>query len=128
MVRHFADDLQGVRLQLPGGEDVGEGLGGHGAGQLNAVERGEGDGPHEGPFQLPDVGGDLPGDVLQGVLGDPQAPLLGVHLQDGDPGFQVGGWMSVIKPHSKRLRRRASRVRMSLGGRSEERMICLWAS
>src|SRR5438270_837410 len=28
-----------------------------------------------------------------------------------------GGWTSVIRPHSKRLRRRTSRVAMALGGR-----------
>jgi hypothetical protein len=35
-----------------------------------------------------------------------------------------GDWMSVMRPHSKRERSRLSRVRMSRGGRSLERMIC----
>ena len=35
-----------------------------------------------------------------------------------------GGWMSVIRPHSKRLRSRASSVAISRGGRSEEMTIC----
>ena len=34
-----------------------------------------------------------------------------------------GGWMSVIRPHLKRLRRRSSRVAMAWGGRSEVRTI-----
>ena len=38
-----------------------------------------------------------------------------------------GGWMSVIRPHSNRLRRRSSRVAICLGGRSEEITICLSA-
>ena len=36
-----------------------------------------------------------------------------------------GGWISTIRPHSKRERRRSSRVTMALGGRSEEITICL---
>ena len=39
-----------------------------------------------------------------------------------------GGWMSVIRPHSKRLRRRASSVAMSRGGRSLDMTICEPAS
>ena len=39
-----------------------------------------------------------------------------------------GGWMSVISPHSKRLRRRASSVAMSRGGRSLDMTICEPAS
>ena len=31
-----------------------------------------------------------------------------------------GGWMSVSRPHSKRVRSRSSRVAMALGGRSED--------
>ena len=38
-----------------------------------------------------------------------------------------GGWTSVIRPHSKRLRSRSSRVTSCLGGRSEESTICLLA-
>jgi len=37
-----------------------------------------------------------------------------------------GGWMSAIRPHSKRLRRRSSSVGMLRGEESEERMICFW--
>jgi hypothetical protein len=36
--------------------------------------------------------------------------------------------MSVIKPHSKRERSRASRVAIARGGRSEEMTICRPAS
>ena len=36
-----------------------------------------------------------------------------------------GGWISTIRPHSKRERRRSSSVTMALGGRSEESTICL---
>ena len=39
-----------------------------------------------------------------------------------------GGWMSVISPHSKRERRRASSVAISRGGRSEEMTIWRRAS
>ena len=39
-----------------------------------------------------------------------------------------GGWMSVIRPHSKRLRRRDSSVAIARGGRSEEITICRRAS
>ena len=35
-----------------------------------------------------------------------------------------GGWMSVIRPHSKRERRRSSSVAISRGGRSDEITIC----
>ena len=35
-----------------------------------------------------------------------------------------GGWMSAIRPHSKRERRRSSRVGMSRGGQSQVRTIC----
>ena len=38
-----------------------------------------------------------------------------------------GGWTSVIRPHSKRVRSRSSRVASCLGGRSEEMTICLLA-
>ena len=38
-----------------------------------------------------------------------------------------GGWTSVIRPHSKRLRSRSSRVTSCLGGRSLESTICLLA-
>ena len=39
-----------------------------------------------------------------------------------------GGWMSVIRPHSKRDRSRSSSVWMSRGGRSELITICRPAS
>ena len=39
-----------------------------------------------------------------------------------------GGWMSVMRPHSKRERSRASSVAISFGGRSEEITIWLPAS
>ncbi len=39
-----------------------------------------------------------------------------------------GGWMSVIRPHSNRERRRSSSVAISFGGRSDEITICLPAS
>jgi hypothetical protein len=39
-----------------------------------------------------------------------------------------GAWMSVIRPHSKRERRRASSVAIARGGRSDEITICLPAS
>jgi hypothetical protein len=39
-----------------------------------------------------------------------------------------GGWMSVIRPHSKRERRRDSSVAIARGGRSEEITICRLAS
>ena len=39
-----------------------------------------------------------------------------------------GGWMSVIRPHSKRERSRSSRVEISRGGRSLEITICEPAS
>ncbi len=39
-----------------------------------------------------------------------------------------GGWMSVIRPHSKRLRSRSSSVAMSRGGRSLDMTICEPAS
>ena len=39
-----------------------------------------------------------------------------------------GGWMSVISPHSKRLRRRDSSVAIARGGRSDEITICRRAS
>src|SRR5438445_446642 len=39
-----------------------------------------------------------------------------------------GGWMSVIRPHSKRLRSLSSSVAMSRGGRSEDSTICEPAS
>ena len=39
-----------------------------------------------------------------------------------------GGWMSAIRPHSKRERRRSSSVGISLGSASEVRTICFWAS
>ena len=39
-----------------------------------------------------------------------------------------GGWMSAVRPHSKRFRRRSSRFAISFGKRSEVRMICLWFS
>ena len=39
-----------------------------------------------------------------------------------------GGWMSVIRPHSKRERSRSSRVEISRGGRSDEITIWLPAS
>ncbi len=35
-----------------------------------------------------------------------------------------GGWMSVIRPHSNRERRRSSSVAISFGGRSDE--ITIW--
>jgi hypothetical protein len=35
-----------------------------------------------------------------------------------------GGWMSVIRPHSKRDRSRSSSVEISRGGRSE--LITIW--
>lgn len=38
-----------------------------------------------------------------------------------------GGWTSVVRPHSKRLRSRSSSVTSCLGGRSEESTICLFA-
>ena len=38
-----------------------------------------------------------------------------------------GGWMSVIRPHSNRVRIRSSSVSSRLGGRSEEMTICLLA-
>ena len=38
-----------------------------------------------------------------------------------------GGWMSVMRPHLNRLRRRSSSVGMASGGRSEEITICLLA-
>ena len=38
-----------------------------------------------------------------------------------------GGWMSVIRPHSKRLRKRSSKVVNCFGGRSLEITICLFA-
>ena len=38
-----------------------------------------------------------------------------------------GGWMSVISPHSNRVRIRSSRVSSRFGGRSEEMTICLLA-
>ena len=38
-----------------------------------------------------------------------------------------GGWMSVISPPSKRVRRRSSSVVSCFGGRSEDKMICLFA-
>ena len=38
-----------------------------------------------------------------------------------------GGWTSVIRPHSNRVRSRSSRVASCLGGRSEEMTICLFA-
>ena len=39
-----------------------------------------------------------------------------------------GAVRSAIRPHSKRLRRRSSSVVISLGGRSDERTICLPSS
>ena len=39
-----------------------------------------------------------------------------------------GGWMSVIRPHSKRERSRSSSVEISRGGRSDEITICRPAS
>ena len=39
-----------------------------------------------------------------------------------------GGWMSVISPHSNRLRSRSSSVAMSRGGRSLDMTICEPAS
>ena len=39
-----------------------------------------------------------------------------------------GGWMSAIKPHSKRLWRRSSRVGICRGGQSLEITICFWPS
>src|SRR5699024_12191203 len=39
-----------------------------------------------------------------------------------------GGVISVIKPHSKRDRRRSSSVGISFGGRSLEIIICLFSS
>ena len=38
-----------------------------------------------------------------------------------------GGWTSVIRPHSKRLRSRSSSASSRLGGRSEVMTICLSA-
>ena len=38
-----------------------------------------------------------------------------------------GGWTSVIRPHSNRLRSRSSSVTSCLGGRSLEMTICLLA-
>ena len=38
-----------------------------------------------------------------------------------------GGWMSVVRPHSNRVRMRSSRVSSRFGGRSEEMTICLFA-
>jgi hypothetical protein len=38
-----------------------------------------------------------------------------------------GGWMSVISPHSNRVRIRSSRVSRRFGGRSEDTTICLLA-
>ncbi|SKV09789.1 Uncharacterised protein [Mycobacteroides abscessus subsp. abscessus] len=38
-----------------------------------------------------------------------------------------GGCTSVIRPHSKRVRNRSSRVARPFGGRSEEITICLFA-
>ena len=37
-----------------------------------------------------------------------------------------GGWMSVIRPHSNRVRIRSARVSRRFGGRSEETTICLF--
>ena len=39
-----------------------------------------------------------------------------------------GGWMSVMRPHSKRLRSRSSSVAISRGGRSLDMTICEPAS
>ena len=39
-----------------------------------------------------------------------------------------GAWMSVMRPHSNRERRRASRVAIARGGRSDEMTICRPAS
>ena len=39
-----------------------------------------------------------------------------------------GGWMSVMRPHSNRERRRSSSVAISFGGRSDEMTICRPAS
>ena len=38
-----------------------------------------------------------------------------------------GGWMSVVRPHSNRVRIRSSRVSSRLGGRSDDTTICLFA-
>ena len=38
-----------------------------------------------------------------------------------------GGWTSVIRPHSNRVRSRSSSVVSCLGGRSEVMTICLFA-
>ncbi len=74
--------------------------------------------------------------ITDHVLGDELNDFV-VHVQNcrAARGFSgsrsafryPGGWMSAIKPHSNRERRRSSRLEISLGGRSELMMICLLA-
>ena len=75
-------------------------------------------------FELAHVRFDRAGDVLGDVIGNHDAFGFRFFLQDGDLGFEIGGWMSAIRPHSNRERRRSSIAEISFGGQSELTMIC----
>src|SRR5215211_2180049 len=71
-------------------QDVPEYLFGEVGADLPAVERGVGQNAHEGPFELPNVRGDLRGDKGEHIVVDLEVIHKGFLAQDGDPGLQVG--------------------------------------
>ncbi len=55
------------------------------------------------------------GDEFGHILGQVEVEKLRLALDDGHAGLETGGWTSAVRPHSKRVRRRSSRLFDLLG-------------
>lgn len=121
------DELGRDPTGLTGRDQVREDMLGQFTGDGLPIETAVGGDADEGPFELSDVVGDVRGDELEDVHRDVDSFPFGLLLQDGEPGLEVWGCTSVIRPERNRLRRRLSRVAIDFGGRSEVRTICFEA-
>jgi hypothetical protein len=74
-----------------------------------AVEAGERGDPDERPLELADVRGDLRGDELQHLVRAIRRSCMVFLRRIAMRVSRSGGWMSVIRPHSNRLRMRSSK-------------------
>ena len=83
------DGLDGDLAHL-GVDELLEALLRDGERDLDAIQAAPGDEAHERAFELADVGADVRGDEESDVDGQADVLALGLLLQDGDLGFEVG--------------------------------------